>query len=303
MMIDFIGIGAQKCASTWVHRVLSDHPEVAVLPGKEIDFFSYYYNFGYEWYERHLGDAGSGKMVGEVSPSYFADSDTPSRVFLYNPRMRIVLSLRDPVERAYSNHLHEVKLGHVTGQNIEFENGLINNPMYLMQSNYAQQLARWLAVFPREQILVIFQEEIRDDPVIQARNLYRFLGINENHQSWFLEKKVNESLTIKNNGVDYFLKQVGRFGRSVGIGSMVEAVKKNDLVRRLRRTHNQIDLRQVIPPMCDDTKIRLQNVLADDMRELVHLLEREDLPWTSWQALNKRVVSGNADMAAVNHAS
>lgn len=303
MMIDFIGIGAQKCASTWVHRVLSDHPEVAVLPGKEIDFFSYYYNFGYEWYERHLGDAGSGKMVGEVSPSYFADSDTPSRVFLYNPRMRIVLSLRDPVERAYSNHLHEVKLGHVTGQNIEFENGLINNPMYLMQSNYAQQLARWLAVFPREQILVIFQEEIRDDPVIQARNLYRFLGINENHQSWFLEKKVNESLTIKNNGVDYFLKQLGRFGRSVGIGSMVEAVKKNDLVRRLRRTHNQIDLRQVIPPMCDDTKIRLQNVLADDMRELVHLLEREDLPWTSWQALNKRVVSGNADMAAVNHAS
>lgn len=289
MMIDFIGIGAQKCASTWVHRVLSDHPEVAVLPGKEIDFFSYYYNFGYEWYERHLGDAGSGKMVGEVSPSYFADSDTPSRVFLYNPKMRIVLSLRDPVERAYSNHLHEVKLGHVTSQNIEFENGLINNPMYLMQSNYAQQLARWLAVFPRDQILVIFQEEIRDDPVIQARNLYRFLGINENHQSWFLEKKVNESLTIKNNGVDYFLKQVGRFGRSVGIGSMVEAVKKNDLVRRLRRTHNQIDLRQVIPPMCDDTKIRLQNVLADDMRELVRLLEREDLPWTSWQALNTKV--------------
>jgi len=289
MMIDFIGIGAQKCASTWVHRVLSDHPEVAVLPGKEIDFFSYYYNFGYEWYERHLGDAGSGKMVGEVSPSYFADSDTPSRVFLYNPKMRIVLSLRDPVERAYSNHLHEVKLGHVTGQNIKFENGLINNPMYLMQSNYAQQLARWLAVFPRDQILVIFQEEVRDDPVIQARNLYRFLGINENHQSWFLEKKVNESLAIKNNGVDYFLKQLGRFGRSVGIGSMVEAVKKNDLVRRLRRTHNQIDLRQVIPPMCDDTKIRLQNVLADDMRELVRLLQREDLPWTSWQALNTKV--------------
>jgi ArsR family metal-binding transcriptional regulator len=69
---------------------------------------------------------------------------------------------------------------------------------------------------------------------------------------------------------------------------MVEAVKKNDLVRRLRRTHNQIDLRQIIPPMCDDTKIRLQNVLADDMRELVRLLERKDLPWASWQALNKK---------------
>lgn len=288
MKIDFIGIGAQKCASTWVHRVLSDHPEVAALPGKEIDFFSYYYNFGYEWYERHLGDIGLAKMVGEVSPSYFADSDTPSRVFLYNPNMRIVLSLRDPVERAYSNHLNEIKLGHVTGQNLEFENGLVNNPMYLMQSSYAQQLARWLAVFPRNQILVIFQEEIRDNPAIQAQNLYRFLGVNENHQSWFLEKRVNESLVIKNNKVDYFLKQLGKFGRSVGIESMVEAVKRNDLIRRLRRKHNQIDLRQVIPPMCDDTKIRLQNMLADDMYELARLLGREDLPWPSWQTLNKK---------------
>lgn len=288
MKINFIGIGAQKCASTWVHRVLSDHPEVTVLPGKEIDFFSYYYNFGYEWYERHVGEIDPVKMVGEVSPSYFYDTDTPERVLLYNPNMRIVLSLRDPIERAYSNHLHEVRLGHVTGQNLEFENGLMNNPMYLVQSSYAQQLARWLAVFPRNQILVIFQEDIRDDPLGQALNLYRFLSISEDYQSWFLKKKINESLVIKNTKIDYFLKRLGKLGRSIGASEIVETTKKNDLVCRLRRKYNQIDLRQVIPPMRDDTKIHLQNVLADDMRELSLQLGREDLPWPSWKALHNK---------------
>ena len=286
MKINFIGIGAQKCASTWVHSVLSDHPEVAVLPGKEIDFFSYYYNFGYEWYEKHICDVGTVKMIGEVSPSYFADSsDTPDRVFFYNPKMRIVLSLRDPIERAYSNHLNEVKLGHVTNQNLEFENGLANNPMYLEQSRYGRQLARWFAVFPRDQVLVIFQEDIRDDSFGQARNLYRFLNVAEDHQSWFLEKKVNESRIIKNTRVDNFLKLLGKLGRSTGAGKLVEIVRKNDLVCRLRHSHNQIDLRQIVPPMREDTRIYLQNALADDMRELAHQLGKKDLPWPSWEAM------------------
>ncbi|MCE7914338.1 MAG: sulfotransferase [Nitrosomonas sp. PRO4] len=286
MRINFIGIGAQKCASTWVHRVLSDHPDVAVLPEKEIDFFSYYYNFGYEWYERHIGEINAIKMVGEVSPSYFADVETPERVYLYNPNMKIILSLRDPVERAYSNHLHEVRLGHVTGKNLEFENGLTNNPMYFLQSCYAQQLARWLSVFPRNQIMVIFQEDIHSDPFVQAQNLYRFLGIEEDHRSWFLERKVNESIVIKNSKVDYILKRFGKFGRAIGAGNIIEIIKKNEWVYRLRRSHNQIELRKVIPPMHNETREKLRNMLANDMRELAQQLELTELPWSSWKALH-----------------
>ncbi|AEJ01045.1 sulfotransferase [Nitrosomonas sp. Is79A3] len=288
MKVDFIGIGAQKCASTWVHGVLSDHPEIGVYSGKEVDYFSNYYNRGYQWYESQLGDVDAVKTRGEVSTSYFSDSDTPSRVFLYNPNMRIVLSLRDPIERAYSNHLNEIKLCHLTGQNLEFENGLANNPMYLEQSHYGKQLARWLAIFPRDQILIIFQEEIRDDPFTQARNLYRFLGVTEDHQSWFLEKKVNESLINKNTGLDLFLKRLGRLCRSLGGGGVVQAVKRNDWVRQLRRNYNQIELRQVIPPMREETRKYLQDMLADDMHELAHHLGRKDLPWPSWMALCKK---------------
>lgn len=288
MKINFIGIGAQKCASTWVHRVLSDHPEAAIYQGKESDFFSTYYSRGYQWYEKQIGGVSSVSAIGEISPSYFADSDTPDRVFLYNSEMRIVLLLRDPIERAYSNHLHVVRQEYFTGEKLSFEDGLENNPMYLEQSRYAKHLARWLNIFPENQVLVMFQEDIRDDPKKQARNLYRFLGINEEHQSWFLEKKVNESVVIKNAKLDNFIKQLGKVGRSIGGKRIVEAVKKNDLIRNLRRNHNQIELRQVVPPMREDTRKHLQDELADDMSKLLCQLNLEKLPWQSWQVLHHK---------------
>lgn len=284
MKVDFIGIGAQKCASTWIHRVLSDHPEAAAYPGKEIDFFSTYYDRGYQWYERQLGEIGRVKAVGEISTSYFANADVPARVARYNPEMRIVLSLRDPVERAYSNHLHEVRLEHFTGQHLDFESGLANNPMYLDQSRYAKHLVRWLDVFPCDQLLVLFQEDIRDQPQAQARKLYRFLGLAEDHQSWYLDKKINESRSVKNVGVDSITKRVGRIGRAMGGAWMVDLVARSSFVRNLRRA-NQTDLRQVIPPMKEETRALLLAALEDDMRELVQQLGRESLPWPSWRML------------------
>ncbi|MDP1614872.1 MAG: hypothetical protein Q8L68_03665, partial [Methylococcales bacterium] len=66
---------------------------------------------------------------------------------------------------------------------------------------------------------------------------------------------------------------------------IVEAVKNNDLVRNLRRNHNQIELRQVVPPMREDTRKHLQEELANDMNELLRQLNLKKLPWQSWVAL------------------
>ncbi|MDP1941039.1 MAG: sulfotransferase domain-containing protein [Nitrosomonas sp.] len=282
----FIGLGAQKCASTWMYRVLQDHPEAAMSEPKELDYFSYYYGRGYYWYEQFFADiATNKKAVGEISPSYLPHPLAPQRAYLYNPGFRIILAVRDPVERAYSNHLHMVKLGYLKGSDCSFEYGLKNNPMYVEQSRYATHLAAWLTVFPRNQVLVLFQEDIRDTPLMQARTMYRFLGLAEEHQPYFVEEKVNESISVKNNRADDFLKQIGQLGRSMGVGRVVEVIKRNDLIRHLRRRHNQIDLRKIIPPLREDTKAYLQDVFADDMRELAQQLGRKELPWPSWRAL------------------
>ena len=76
---NFVGIGAQKCASTWIYQILSDHPDVSLSTKKEIDFFSYRYHHGSLWYEKHFPDKPGATATGEVSPSYFHEPAVPSR--------------------------------------------------------------------------------------------------------------------------------------------------------------------------------------------------------------------------------
>src|SRR5512145_3457050 len=79
----YVGIGAQKCASTWLHRMLEAHPQVCVPAVKEVDFFSYRYDRGYQWYERRLTTGSDGTVRtarGEISPSYFCEPSVPERL-------------------------------------------------------------------------------------------------------------------------------------------------------------------------------------------------------------------------------
>ena len=75
----FIGIGAQKCASTWIYDILKDHPDVALSELKEVDFFSYKYDHGLQWYENNFSEAGTQSVIGEISPSYFHEPAVPAR--------------------------------------------------------------------------------------------------------------------------------------------------------------------------------------------------------------------------------
>ena len=91
MQPNFLGLGAQKCASSWIHKILEDHPDVFVSQPKELDFFTNYFNRGYTWYERHFNGAGSAKAIGEVSPSYFCDPLAPERIRRYRDVPRFLL--------------------------------------------------------------------------------------------------------------------------------------------------------------------------------------------------------------------
>src|SRR5690606_3039954 len=103
--VDFLGLGVQKAATTWLFRMLAAHPDIfmARAQDKDLRFFSAYYDRGLVWYERHFAAAGP-RRCGEFSTSYFYSKDAPERVFRYHPGIRLLLSLRDPVERLISHH-------------------------------------------------------------------------------------------------------------------------------------------------------------------------------------------------------
>ena len=284
MKPNFIGIGAQKCATTWVYRIVEDHPQALLSDPKELHFFSSNFDRGYQWYEQHFPQTHTAKAVGEYSTSYIYSADAAARAHAYEPKLRLIVTLRDPVARAFSNHLHEVRAGHITSADRSFEACEIDNPMYVAQSRYAEQLKKWLAHFPVEQMLVLFQEEIESAPGDQAARLYRFLGIDPSHVSPFLHERVNISAVNRSGLARDALRATAGALRRVAGDRFVRDLKTHSLVKGLRGANKQ-ELKEVIAPLHNGTATRLRNELGSDMRELAHLLGRSDLPWDSWRML------------------
>lgn len=276
----FIGIGVQKCATSWLHEVLNAHSEVFTSDPKEIDFFSAFYDRGFEWYENHFAAGTNATARGETSPSYFYHPAAPARIKAYDPDMKIIVIFRDPVERAFSNHLHELRKWHFTSSE-HFEDGLKNNPCYLEQSRYAKHLASWYEEFPAANILPLILEEITEDSEAAIRQVYEFLGVDLAGSVDLTRTRSNESVAFRNDKLQLALQRGGKMIRRAGLGASLEAIKGFGPVRHVMNL-NKRDLRVEAPPLSDETRAVLSGELAQEMRELAQMLGRKDLPWKSF---------------------
>ena len=274
----YVGIGAQKCASSWLHNVLAEHPEVAVPEVKELDFFSYNYDHGYQWYERCFRSAKPARARGEISPSYFCEPAAPERVARYLPEAKILLSLRDPVERALSNHRHEVRVGHLTGPDLSFEAGLKNNPMYVEQGRYATHLKRWLGHFDRSSILVVLMEDIDADPRAVTREVYRFLGVDDQYLPAGLTTRYNRSFANRLSLLKSLKDSAYEATRLPGL-RWVWSIAARTGLRSLYRGINKIPSSAVIPEPSAQTLVDLRRQFAPEVRELEPLLGRSLATW------------------------
>ncbi len=273
----FIGIGVQKCASTWVHRILEDHPDVFVSEPKEVDFFSYHYHFGFKWYENHFPKG----ISGENSPSYFCDARVPKRIKDYAPNAKIIVCLRDPVARIKSHHSHEIRLGHVNAD-LPYNEALINNPMYVDQSLYANYLKTWLTVFPKNQILIVLQENIQTNPATVAQEIYSFLGVDTNFSSSFLTTKANKSQMPRSKNIEHVMKKSARVFRLLGLDGWVKAIKSQTWMKAMRKK-NMRDIQSLTPLMTESDMQHLDRLLKDDLANLQQLIPNDLSLWPTWQ--------------------
>jgi hypothetical protein len=195
---DFLILGAQKAGTTALYAYLRWHPQITGPSFKEVSFFDRHYARGERWYRAHLPIRRSG-LVGEASPSYLFHPLAPERVRRLVPHARLIALVRDPVDRAFSHYQHEVALGR---EELSFEDALARedermqgevermlrdpayfsyawwNYTYAARGRYAEQLERWLAAFPREQLLVLFTEELAADTAGTYRRVLHFLGVD-----------------------------------------------------------------------------------------------------------------------------
>jgi Sulfotransferase domain len=196
---DFLILGAQKAGTTALYAYLRRHPGVGGPSWKEVSYFDRHYARGADWYRGNFPNRlrTRGKLVGEASPSYLFHPLAPERVRALVPEARLIALVRNPVDRALSHYNHERALGR---EPLPFEAALaaeeerlrgeeerlLAEPRYFSRAwwshtykargRYAEQLERWLAVFPREQLLVVPSEELLEQPEAAHARVLAFVG-------------------------------------------------------------------------------------------------------------------------------
>lgn len=278
--VGFLGIGAQKCATSWLHHVLSQHPEVVASDPKELNYFTANYDRGALWYEGHFAAAGAGSICGEASPTYFFSVDAPARAHDYNPALRLIAVLRDPVARAFSNHLHEIRKGHIP-EDTSFETALAANPAYVLQGRYRENLARWIDRFGSAALLVLVAEELSVDPAAGYAAVCAHLGVAAEAPPDDLHERRHESVASHLPLLQRGLRAGGDAARRIGLGEMVRRMKAAPGIRGALAL-NRKELRGAVPPMQNETRARLVELFAGDVAFVRQLLGRPLPEWRHW---------------------
>lgn len=260
----FLGIGPGKSGTTWTYRALRAHPEVYMSLVKETLYFTREHGRGRDWYLSFFKGAERYTASGEISQTYLYSERAPARVRGYRPDMRLVVTPRNPVDRAFSHYLWHVRNGEVT---VSFEQALEERPYLFRRGFYAEHLSRWLDVFPREQILVLPFWELREDQRQFARRIFEFIGVDPD---FWPEEGVDRALGAarpRSRWMARALKVGARLTRRLGLPEAVQRVKENPLVQRLWEPYEEDERPRVDPA----TRARLLDVVREDVHRLAEL--------------------------------
>lgn len=202
---DFLIIGAQKCGTTFLYQLLVQHPRVKPAFLKEVHYFDLNFRKDHNWYRSHfpLQIRNTQRYItGEASPYYLFHPHAPRRASGVVPDAKLIVLLRNPVDRAYSHYQHQVKrVKGKTRESLPFDEaieveerilpGEVNKMLqdeyyassshrtrsYLSRGIYIDQLLAWSSFFQRRQIFVLKSEDLFSDTTNALEGMLDFLEI------------------------------------------------------------------------------------------------------------------------------
>jgi hypothetical protein len=190
--LDFILAGAQKSGTTALHYFLSRHRDIAMGDQQEIHFFDNDAMFvsepDYEQLHKHYRPLGSSTIAGDCTPSYLYHESAAERIWKYNPKIKLLILLRNPVDRAFAHWNMQRFRGR---EPLDFfdavreeETRIAGAPAvearrfaYVDRGFYGRQLARLFRFFPREQVKVVKFEDFTEKQRETLTTIFSFLGL------------------------------------------------------------------------------------------------------------------------------
>jgi hypothetical protein len=197
--LDFVVVGAQKAGTTAIWEFLGRHPGVYLPPGKETRFFQFdeYYDRGRDWFEAEYFTVPGDPVCGMATPHVMGGTtDAPPaeiarRLRAYRADLKLVAVLRDPIERAVSHHRMMIKrgeerrpFGEAVQQQLapaaleESRRHATETNTYVTRGEYGRVLGDLLGHFPREQVLVVWTEDLAERPTAVVAQVAEFLGLS-----------------------------------------------------------------------------------------------------------------------------
>jgi hypothetical protein len=260
---NFLIVGTPRSGTTALARYLGAHPEVFMAPEKEVRFFLRHFDRGLDWYRSRFAGATVESAIGEATPSYIYEERAMARLHDALPEARLIVLLRNPVDRAYSHFWSRRQRGRETR---EFEaaiaeelSGRADVFPYLGQGRYLAPLRMVTDHFDQRALLVLLFEELKLNPDSVYHQVCSFLGVDTTFRPDNLGQPINQFVKIRS--------------------ARVRAATKR-LPEPLRRVIGRINVHSsVYPAMSPSVRSMLLDSFRDDNRRLAKWLGRDLSVW------------------------
>jgi len=288
MLANFLIIGTQKAATTWLADCLAEHPDVFMARPKEIRFFNNNFDKGIDWYEAYFRDWAGQSAVGEATPGYLNHPEAPSRIKdTLGGKVKLIASLRHPVDRAYSAFWQYKRQGRIPLET-DFATffhraatGVTKDRFGLYaRGQYFAHLNRYLQHFPRDNLLILIYEDLSKDNGKAIGKCLTFLDVDSQFvprslsnksnrgralrmfhaQAIKLRRAISEKTTLLPKSLQEHVVQVGRYAFEHLI---------------LRRLPKQSDY----TPLAQDVRQDLLESFMPNIRQLEDLLHKDFSVW------------------------
>lgn len=259
---NFLYIGTSKAGSTWLYDVVNRHPEIHMAPGKGLYFFSQHYERGLDWYTAHFAGGAGERIVGEVCHAYLYDPRAGKRIAEMSVDTRLMVCLREPVERAFSEYQDARKNGKLE---TSFEVAIQQDAELLERGRYAKYLSSFLEHFPRNQVHVALFDDLVEDPDAFAAGVFRFLGVEPLPLTQAQRSRMLPAGVPRSRQVATLAKRGAHLMHRLGLRGIRGRLKTS---RRVRNAlYRPLDDSER-PTMDPDTQSRLRTAFESEVKQL-----------------------------------
>ena len=257
----FVGIGAQRAGTSWLYNCLIEHPEI-FMPQKEVHYFDKLYKtHDIDWYTNLFSDADIKQISGEITPDYLYHQDTIKEIHHNFPNTKLIIILRNPIERSYS--AFNLFKSHGRFKNMTFEEALKAEPFLLEQSLYCKQLENVYRYFNKEQVLIKFYEHISGAPLEFYQSVCDFLRIDKHFIPGSLKIIKNSSAMSSAQGKFNIPSIQKKIDNSIFKKSF-NAFKKTTLANTIKRRLASINI---------DVDSSIEDTVLKDIKSLESILK------------------------------